>query len=285
LLIRAMTYNVLTTEIAPDEVQDPNDVWSYRADLNVRTIRRYEPHIIGFQEFDDGHRRTYQEHLGAYDCFDPGMEKDTPEGSGLAVYWNKEMFRPLDAGKFWLCRDPSKPSRDWGLDYAMPAAWVRLECQPTGAPLVFLNTHYDLGFRGQEMQREGTRIVLEQLEKIASGVPTVVAGDFNCNPWSYPYRLYMGAGFVDAYRAAGHGDGAHSTTYHGFRGAQYFALEWGVELNWRIDWMLLRAGPGQRFQTTSCTIARDAAPPVYASDPYPVVSITGPAARTFPFFI
>jgi endonuclease/exonuclease/phosphatase family metal-dependent hydrolase len=269
LLIRAMTYNVFTTEIPEDDIQNPNDVWSYRADLNVRTILRYEPDVMGFQEFDDGHRTTYRDHFGAYESHDLGTEG---EGSGLAIYWKREKFRLLDAGKFWLCRDPDIPTLDWGLEYPLGAVWVKLECAETGAPLLFLNTHYEDGPWGEEMRREGTRILLSQLEKIAPGVPSIVVADFNCNPWSHAYRLYMDAGFVDAYRAAGHGDSAESSTFHGFRGREYFALEWGVEVYWRVDWMLLRGGAHHRFQPTSCTIARDAEPPVYASDHYPVVA-------------
>jgi endonuclease/exonuclease/phosphatase family metal-dependent hydrolase len=99
----------------------------------------------------------------------------------------------------------------------------------------------------------------------------IVTGDFNCNPWSQVYRTFVAEGFIDTYRAAGHGDSAASSTFHGFRGEKYFALEWGDQAFWRVDWILTRDG-AQRLQTTSCTIVRDAEPPVYASDHYPVVT-------------
>jgi endonuclease/exonuclease/phosphatase family metal-dependent hydrolase len=235
----------------------------------VRTILRYEPDIIGFQEFDNGHRTTYREHFGAYASFDA----PTPgEASGLAIYWRQEKFRLIDAGKFWLCHDPHVPTADWGLEEPFGVVWVKLHCTETGAPLLFLNTHYDFVWRSGNMHRDGTGIILDQIQKIAPGVPTILVADFNCNPWSPSYCLYRDVGFVDAYRAAGHGDSAEVSTFHGFRGKEYFAMEWGVELFWRIDWMLLRDGDRHRFQTTSCTIVRDAEPPVYASDHYPVVS-------------
>ena len=102
-------------------------------------------------------------------------------------------------------------------------------------------------------------------------MPIILTGDFNCNPWSEPYRILMDAGFVDTYRAAGHGDSAMSSTYHGLRGENYFALEWGTEVFWRVDWLLIRAGAGH-LHTTSCTIVRDAEPPLYPSDHYPVAA-------------
>lgn len=102
-------------------------------------------------------------------------------------------------------------------------------------------------------------------------LPVIMGGDFNCNRWSPVYRTLLGAGFVDAYRAAGHADSVEASTFHGFHGANYFALEWGVEVYWRVDWIMVRAGT-QPIQTTSCTIVRDAEPPVFVSDHYPVVA-------------
>ena len=43
------------------------------------------------------------------------------------------------------------------------------------------------------------------------------------------------------------------------------------EVFWRVDLILTHAG-ATAFQTTSCTIVRDAQPPLYPSDHYPVVA-------------
>ena len=102
-------------------------------------------------------------------------------------------------------------------------------------------------------------------------VPLVVTGDFNCNPWSEAYHVLRDEGFIDTYRAAGHGDSATSSTFHGFRGENYFALDWGGELFWRVDWILTRDGD-EPLQATSCTIVRHAFPSLYPSDHYPVVA-------------
>ena len=90
-------------------------------------------------------------------------------------------------------------------------------------------------------------------------------------PWHPPYRIFLEHDFVDTYRAAGHPDSAAASTFHGLRGDAYFALEWGGEVFWRVDWVLTHAG-ARGIQTTSCTIVRDAEPPLYPSDHYPVVA-------------
>ena len=104
-----------------------------------------------------------------------------------------------------------------------------------------------------------------------SELPALVTGDFNCNPWDPAYRIFMSNGFTDTYRAAGNADTEASSTFHGFRGKDYFGLQWGGSIFWRVDWILTRDG-SPRVQTTACTIVRDAEPPLYPSDHYPVVA-------------
>jgi len=57
---------------------------------------------------------------------------------------------------------------------------------------------------------------------------------------------------------------------HAFAGAAYRPDGWRRDF-WRIDWILVRAGgPGLRVST--CRNLRDAAPPRFPSDHYPVVA-------------
>lgn len=78
-------------------------------------------------------------------------------------------------------------------------------------------------------------------------------------------------GFVDTYRAAGHGDSLASSSYHGYVGEAYSGLEWGDEQCWRVDWILTRGG-AQRLQTVACSIPHDGQPPIYPSDHWPVIT-------------
>jgi hypothetical protein len=82
---------------------------------------------------------------------------------------------------------------------------------------------------------------------------------------SAAYNRFMANGSTDTYRAAGNADSVDSSMYHGYAGQQYFALEWGAELFWRVNWILTRDG-AQHLQTSSSTIVREATPPIYPSD-------------------
>jgi endonuclease/exonuclease/phosphatase family metal-dependent hydrolase len=264
--IRVMSFNVFLTNL--DEVEHFSDVWANRADFNIKTIKRYQPDVIAFQELDHGHLATYEKHLTKYShC----LADSHAQNLSNAIYWNAQRFQRHKAGTFWLSRTPDEPSNDWGVPYPLGVTWVLLEDSETGSHILFANTQFEDGSWGEESRRESSKLMVRRLPQIAPSCPIIVTGDFNCNPWTVAYQTFVNHGFSDTYRAAGHGDSVESSTFHGFHGARYFALEWGGEVFWRVDWILSRDGD-QRVQTTSCTIVRDAEPPVFASDHYPVVT-------------
>ncbi|MBI5285483.1 MAG: endonuclease/exonuclease/phosphatase family protein [Chloroflexi bacterium] len=123
----------------------------------------------------------------------------------------------------------------------------------------------------EQARVSGSRLILSRLRDLqADGSVAIVTADFNARPRSPTHRLYTDAGFTDAYLAAGHADHPErSFTYHGWRGRE-FRREGAEPV--RIDWILVRDGARWRARVTSCEIVRDAAPPVYPSDHYPVVA-------------
>jgi endonuclease/exonuclease/phosphatase family metal-dependent hydrolase len=198
----------------------------------------------------------------------PGSDEDLP-----AIFWREESIDLVESGLFWLSSTPDRRVADWGVPYPLTVDWARFRTRDTGAEFLHLNTQYEDGPDGEVSRPESSRLILRRIGELQQGepVPAVITGDFNCNIWSEPYRLFVEAGCVDTYRAAGHGDSAASSTFHAFRGDGYFGLEWGDSVFWRVDWILTLDG-ARRFQTTSCTIVRDAEPPVYPSDHYPIVA-------------
>ncbi len=273
-LLRVMTFNVLNIEAPVEQPKNPSEIWENRAELNVQIIRRYDPSMIAFQEFAGAHWNTYRERFPEYSQL---THNEKGEIEGCAIFYKTDQFDPLYSGYFWLTRTPDRPDPDWGLPYALGVHWLILRWRETGIPLLFMNTQYEDGVDSEQylMRAEGCKIQLQQIEEIsrlAPGLPVILAGDFNFHVWSYHYRYFLEHGFVDTYRAAGLPDTVDSSTFHGFCGKDYFSLDWGDTLAWRVDWILTRDGAGQRLQTVSCTIARDAQPPLYPSDHYPVVA-------------
>jgi endonuclease/exonuclease/phosphatase family metal-dependent hydrolase len=261
-VIRVMTFNI--------HGSDPE--WAtFHAEPTLGVLRRYAPDLIGLQEVKASNMEFYRQHLIDYDDA-LGQQFGEEEDRGYcSILWKKARFDLLESGHFWFSRTPDIQSGDWGVEYPLGATWVRLQDKLTGIQLLHLNTQFEDGSWGEQSRQESSRLIVERMAHLAPGIPVILTGDFNCNPWSSAYNYLLVNGFTDTYRAAGNADSVDSSTYHGFAGRQYFALEWGAEMFWRVDWILTRDGT-QRLQTSSSTIVRDAAPPIYPSDHYPVVS-------------
>lgn len=263
--IRVMTINNFNT-IPEEEIEFPSDRWENRADYNVNFLKRYRPDIIGFQEFEPEHGETYRQTLDEYE-----QSIANESGEGTAILWKRARFEMLDQGVRWLPREEVAHLTDLEDNILMSTSWVKLRCRKSGQTFILLNTH--LNDVSEGARQFGTELNLQIVNEYDEGelLPVLMMGDFNCNPWSPVYQRLLDEGFIDTYRAAGHGDSVESSTFHGFHGQNYFALEWGGQVFWRVDWIMLRPG-ARAWQTVSCTIARDAEPPIYVSDHYPVIT-------------
>ncbi len=267
--IRVMTFNVDGSSF-PRE--GPN-AWSRRQALNVATILRHDPDLIGFQEVAEDNLAVYRQRLTEYDHVAGNAYGDNPPEEYTSIFWRAARLALVASGQFWLSRTPDAPSRDWGVPYPMGVTWVRLRERETGVEFVHLNTHFEDGPDGATSRLEGSRLVVGQAAALQQGrLPAIMTGDFNDNPGSAAHRTFLDAGFVDAYLAAGNVDGAAST-FHGFEGEGYDARRYsgGRDTFWRVDWILARSAT-RPIGTAACRIVRDAEPPAYPSDHYPVLA-------------
>jgi endonuclease/exonuclease/phosphatase family metal-dependent hydrolase len=270
LPIRVMTFNINGNDLEID-LENMERSWANRADLTLKTIRSSSPDLIGLQEVVHPNLEFFQEHLTDY-AYELGQEYDEGEYAAYSsILWKRARFELIESGKFWFSRTPDVRSSDWGVPYPMGAAWVRLQEVPTGMRLLHMNTHFEDGLEGEQSRMESSKLVVARVRELAPDIPAIVTGDFNCNPRSAVYNRFIAAGFIDTYLAAGNIDGAAST-FHGYAGEHYNALEWGgSDPFWRIDWILVHS-VSQPMQVRSCTIIRDAETPLYPSDHYPVIA-------------
>lgn len=274
-VIRVMTFNIQGATYGHEGV----NVWANRAALNVGTIQRASPDLIGFQEAIPENLALYEQELGDYERVLGAPYGEEEDSAWNTIFWRRSRFELAASGHFWLSRTPDEFSCDWGVPYPMVVTWVKLREVTNGNTILHFNTHLEDGADGGLQRVESSKLISARASQYQAGeIPAIVTADFNCNPGSDTYNVFMDNGFVDTYRAAGHQDGRNST-FHGFQGEQYNALEWGGdEPFWRVDWILARAG-AQQLQTLSCTIVRDAEPPLYPSDHYPVVAELGIVKR------
>jgi endonuclease/exonuclease/phosphatase family metal-dependent hydrolase len=250
--------------------RDTPNAWPERAALNVETIGRYAPEMIGFQELQSGNVETYRKTLPRYDYVSGPEYGNGARPSLNAIFFDPERLRLLGTGGFWLSDTPERYSSSWGSRVVRSANWAYFEL--SGLFLLHLNTHLDHVSKAARV--EGSRLILrrvaELLERYGAGTPVVVTGDFNCRPGTPTHRNFVGGGFVDTYLATGNDDGVDAHTFHAFEGSHYRNARSGLGPQ-RIDWILLR-DPGGRLRLTTHSIVRDHAGETYPSDHYPVVA-------------
>ena len=260
--LRVMTFNVRGSYH-----RDGENAWTRRAALNVRTITRQKPDVIGFQELQDGNARFYGRELVGYEHVLGHRYENRAPHAYNAIYWDPGRLEMLDAGGFWLSETPGRFSGSWESRQIRSANWVRFRPIFGGPEFVHINTHLD--HVSERARVEGSALILKWLDgPEADGAPVLLTGDFNCEPRSKARDVFERAGFVDAHLAAGH---EPAKTFHAFRGAGFRGRDPSKEH--RIDWVLLRDGSrGERWSMKGYSVVSDAEPPVYPSDHYPVVA-------------
>jgi endonuclease/exonuclease/phosphatase family metal-dependent hydrolase len=269
--MESRTIKVMSFNIRGASHRDGINAWEGRARLNVETIKRYAPDLIGFQELHAPNLEVYEDELPGYARIPgPAYGTETLE-EFAAIFYDPERFEKLDAGGFWLSDTPEESSASWGNEVVRTANWAVLRCRETGVAFLHANTHLD--HASERARVEGNRLIVRQTEETLKNhghPPTIVTGDFNCKPGSEPYKAFLEGGFEDTFLAAGNEDDEYAYTFHAFRGTG-FRPEHTDKPFGRIDWILLKDTAG-RFEVLSHQIIRDTDEEtgLYPSDHYPV---------------
>lgn len=264
--------------------------WSNRREHNVATIKKYDPHIIGFQELQIPNLKTYKQELTDYDYVTGSATiHDVIEDYLMynAVFWKRDRFEKVDTGHFCLSETPDTWSQGWDAMFIRFATWIILRDKQTQQEIFYVNTHLD--HVGEQARVEGSKVIVQQIEQLnTTQRPAIVTADFNSRAWAPPneddivypemvkreylppantaHKIYTDAGFRDSYIESGSEEGIDTNTYHAYHGSKFppCAL--------RIDWILIRNGNGNNLTSQSCQIIRDSKKNVYPSDHYPVLA-------------
>ena len=265
--LRVMSFNVRGASH-----RDGINVWEKRAALNVETIKRYAPDVIGLQEVHAPNLEVYKEELPGYGrIMGPVYGTDKLE-EFAAIFYDRERLEELDAGGFWLSDTPGESSASWGNEVVRSANWAVLKDASSGVSFLHANTHLD--HLSEHARVEGNRLIVRQTKEALEnhgGPPTIITGDFNCKPGSAPYEVFREHGFADTFLAAGNEDGQDDYTFHAFKGASFEPSDTDKPFG-RIDWILLK-DTDDVFDLRSHQIVRDADEEAgrYPSDHYPVL--------------
>ena len=248
------------------------NAWRNRADLNVATIERYAPDVIGLQEAQRGNLATYSNRLPRYAHISGPRYGNAIPHDFNTILFAPERLEPLDSGGFWLSETPEKHSRSWDTKVARSATWTLFGLLGTDLSFLHLNTHLD--HVSALARREGSKLVERKIVEISNrtGVdpPAVVTGDFNSRPGNKIHKTFTESGFVDTYLTTGNEEGL--STFHAFKGTDYRDTHPHRGPR-RIDWILFK-DPQERLRVESHRIIQDAdeGSGLYPSDHYPILA-------------
>ena len=263
--LRVMSFNV-RFGTAPD---GPNR-WELRHDLLARTIRRFDPDLLGVQEAMDFQCADLRKALGdGYAFHGAGREDGKERGEFTPVFVRRERFERLAAGHFWLSETPDVAgSVGWDAELPRMASWVKLRDLTAGegapTPLLFLNTHWD--HFGKRARNESAKLIRRRAAEINPGGPVVIVGDFNSREDDEDYATLVrhaddtGPRYLDAYREIHPDRQTDEATFHGFKGGKE-----GSRIDWIIHTPDLRA--------TEAHIDRSSEDGRYPSDHYPITAL------------
>jgi endonuclease/exonuclease/phosphatase family metal-dependent hydrolase len=254
-MIKVMSFN-----IRYGRANDVENHWNNRKSLALARVHAFGPDLLGLQECrDDAQADFVRSNLPGYNFL--GIHRQGHGDTALEMaplLFRQSAFRLLETGYFWLSETPEVPgSKSWGSDYPRTVSWTRLACQPTGAVLTYVNTHFDY----QPTAIDGDARCLRQwLDQIRQETPLIVTGDFNANKDSDSYRLLTGDGrLIDAFRQV-HPNADDEATFHAFGRQEEMSS---------IDWILV----SDHFRVVDAQIDRSREGNLFPSDHYPVTAV------------
>jgi endonuclease/exonuclease/phosphatase family metal-dependent hydrolase len=254
-----VTLNVMSYNLRYGNAMDGENAWPKRKDILVRSIKQYDPDILGTQECLDFQAEYLVEQLEGYRRV--GIDRDvTGTGESVSILYKHGPLLPVESGNFWLSETPDVPaSKSWDTSLTRMATWVRFLHVPTGTFFYFFNTHFD--HKGEEARAQSAGVIATRVEALPHALPVIVTGDFNAlGGESRPWETFRERGFLDARVTSPEKLGPEST-WCGFEAPK-------PEANKRIDWILYK-GPIKANQFETVTYQEEGR---YPSDHFAIVS-------------
>lgn len=186
--IRAMSYNI---RMAPCPEDEPTEnAWIYRLPKIKLIFDRYNPDIIGLQEFSQVQTDSLKDL--SYNLpykFISRYPTRSPIEAGLGIVYNSAKIQLIsDLNARWLNEvqlNSEGPAWD-SSPYERYLIYAKFRNLSTGKDFWFITTHFDhLGMRARQ---ESAKIVISLAENLDA--PAIISGDFNCFPQLGGQELY-----------------------------------------------------------------------------------------------
>lgn len=175
--------------------------WKQRCQVITELIRFNDFEIFGAQEVMHGQLLDLLAGLPGYDYIGVGRDDGKTKGEYAPVFYQKDKFKALESGHFWLSEITDRPNKGW--DAALPriCTWAKFKEFKTGFEFFFFNLHMD--HIGVEARKNSAKLLLEKITEMCAGQPVIVTGDFNVDQNSADYAILEGSDLLnDSYLAS-----------------------------------------------------------------------------------
>ena len=107
------------------------------------------------------------------------------------IFYRKERFDMVRTITFWLSETPEVPgSISWGSSLPRIVTWLELVDKNTHEHFFCFNTHF--AHDSDSARVESSKLLLDEVNRISSGFPFIITGDFNMLPNSKGYGILTG---------------------------------------------------------------------------------------------
>ncbi len=253
---------VMTFNIRYGTAPDGENGWKMRKDLVVRTIRAFDPDILGLQEALRFQLDEIGTALPGYTEIGVGRDDGKQAGEYAALLVRSDRFIVADGGTYWLSDMPEEPgSVSWGNTIPRICTWAAVLDRSRNMLLYVFNTHWD--HESQESREQSAGLLLESIGHFTDiGDPVVVMGDLNAgekNPAFLRLVTDERMPLTDVYRTL-HPKEKNVATYHAFK---------GTTTGEKIDAILV----SRELKVRSSEIVRTSFGGRYPSDHFPVTAV------------
>lgn len=220
--LRAMSFNIRYAGAAGAAgAADAEQRWENRLPLVAGMLRFHRVDVAGLQEVERRQLDDLLDRLPAFAWSGVGRDDGVAAGEYCPVFFRKERFDLVNDGVFWLSPTPERPGPPgWDAALQRICSWAILRDRLDDTLFAFFNAHFD--HVGEQARMQSARLLLTQIDAIAGDLPVIVAGDFNCIPFSIPYQILIGSArelaLRDAQYASAYPHHGPPRTFHNFSG-------------------------------------------------------------------
>ncbi len=182
---------VMTLNLRYANPGDSLNAWENREGLVRSYITGDKPDIIGMQEVLLNQYVYLDSVLNEYSSVAVGRDDGAKGGEMNPIFYRKERFDMVRTITFWLSETPEVPgSISWGSSLPRIVTWLELVDKNTHEHFFCFNTHF--AHDSDSARVESSKLLLDEVNKISSGFPFIITGDFNMLPNSKGYGILTG---------------------------------------------------------------------------------------------